>query len=118
MRLRHFDPAGVHNRIGVVRDAAGDRFDAIELNALIQFVVHTEDRAAAAAELASALDGVTGDDLLESPFVLLGTYEQMAEALVRRQQEFGVSYWTVFDAIGPRESALPHLAEVIALLRD
>ena len=47
--LTHFDAAGLEERIAVVRDAAGDRFDAIELNALIQFVVHTDDREAAAA---------------------------------------------------------------------
>jgi hypothetical protein len=32
--LTHFDAAGLDDRIAVVRDAAGDRFDAIELNAL------------------------------------------------------------------------------------
>ena len=95
--LTHFDAAGLQDRIAVVRDAAGDRFDAIELNALIQFVVHTDDREAAAAELAAAFGGVSPEFVLDSPFVLLGTHEQMAEALVERQQRFGVSYWTVFD---------------------
>jgi len=55
--------------------------------------------------------------VLESPFVLLGTHEQMAEALVERQQQFGVSYWTVFDEWVGRESAMPDIAKVIALLR-
>ena len=49
VELTHFDAAGLQDRIAVVRDAAGDRFDAIELNALIQFVVRTDDREAAAA---------------------------------------------------------------------
>ena len=56
--LTHFDAAGLEDRIAVVRDAAGDRFDAIELNALIQFVVHTDDREAAAAELAADFGGI------------------------------------------------------------
>jgi len=118
VRLSHFDAAGLRDRIAVVRDAAGDRFERIELNVLIQFVVHTDDRPGAAARLASELGGVTADTLLESPFLLLGTYDEMAEALVARQREFGVSYWTVFDAVAGRESALPHLTEVIALLRN
>jgi probable F420-dependent oxidoreductase len=117
VELTHFDAAGLENRISVVRDAAGDRFDAIELNALIQFVVHTDDREASAAELAAAFGGISPEFVLDSPFVLLGTHEQMAEALVERQHRFGVSYWTVFDEWVGRESAMPDFAKVIALLR-
>ena len=57
--LTHFDAAGLEDRIAVVRDAAGDRFDEIELNALIQFVVHTDDRKASAADLAASSAGST-----------------------------------------------------------
>ena len=117
VELTHFDAAGLDDRIAVVRDAAGDRFDAIELNALIQFVVVTDDRAAAAAELAAAFGGVSPQFVMDSPFVLLGTHEQMAETLAQRQQRFGVSYWTVFDEWVGRESAMPDIAKVIALLR-
>ncbi|MGV0770680.1 TIGR03621 family F420-dependent LLM class oxidoreductase [Mycobacterium syngnathidarum] len=116
VRLSHFDPTGLLDRIGVVADAAGDRFAAIELNGLLQFVVHTENPEAAAAEAATAL-GASTDLLLESPFALFGTYEQMAEALLERQRRFGISYWTAIDAWPGRESALPHLAEVIKLMR-
>ncbi|OBF32423.1 F420-dependent oxidoreductase [Mycobacterium sp. ACS1612] len=115
--LSHFDAAGLKDRIAVVRDAAGDRFDAVELNALIQFVVPTDDREASAAELAALFGGVSPEFVLDSPFVLLGTHEQMAETLVARQQQFGVSYWTVFDEWVGRESAMPDIAKVIALLR-
>ena len=117
VRLTHFDTDGLLNRIDVVRDAAGDRFESIELNALIQAVVHTDDRKAAAAELAAAFGGVAPEYVLESPFVLLGAHEQMAETISERQQRFGVSYWTVFDAWAGRPSAMPDIAKVIALLR-
>ena len=117
VELTHFDSAGLQDRISVVRAAAGDRFDAIELNALIQFVIHTDDRHASAAELAAAFGGVPPEFVLDSPFVLLGTHEQMAETLVERQQRFGVSYWTVFDEWAGRQSAMADIAKVIALLR-
>ena len=116
VQLTHFDPAGLNDRIGVVRDAAGDRFDAIELNVLIQFVVHTDDRDASAHELAAVFGGISPEFVLDSPFVLLGTHEQMAETLVERHRRFGVSYWTVFDEWVGRTSAMPDIAEVIALL--
>lgn len=116
VRLTHFDAKGLLDRIAVVHDAAGDRFEAIELNGLLQFVVHTDDPAAAAAEVAGPL-GASAELLLESPFALFGSYEQMAESLAERQRRFGISYWTAIDAWTGRESALPHLAEVIKLLR-
>ncbi|OBG54960.1 F420-dependent oxidoreductase [Mycolicibacterium fortuitum] len=116
VRLTHFDAAGLLDRITVVREAAGERFEGIELNGLLQFVVHTDDPATAAAEAAESL-GATAELLLESPFTLFGSYEQMAESLVDRQRRFGISYWTAIDAWTGRKSALPHLAEVIKLLR-
>lgn len=116
VRFSHFSAAGLADRIAVVRAAAGDRFEQIELNALIQVVVRTDDRAATAAALAAEL-GVAPDLLLDSPFVLLGTHEQMAETLLERQRRLGVSYWTVFDEWTGRPSALPDIARVIALLR-
>lgn len=100
-----------------MRDAAADRFDAIELNALIQFVVPTDDRDAAAAELAATFGGISAEFVLDSPFVLIGTHEQMAEALLERRQRFGVTYWSVFDEWAGRPSAMPDIAKVIALLR-
>jgi len=62
-------------------------------------------------------DKIKGSFVLDSPFVLLGTHEQMAEALVKRQHRFGVSYWTVFDEWVGRASAMSDIAKVIALLR-
>nr|WP_090338852.1 LLM class F420-dependent oxidoreductase [Mycolicibacterium malmesburyense]CRL66864.1 luciferase family protein [Mycolicibacterium malmesburyense] len=117
VRLSHFDDDGLDDRIAVVRRAAGDRFEQIELNALIQAVVATDKPREAAEQLGSALGSVSPDRLLSSPFVLIGTHEQMAEQLTLRQQRFGVSYWTVFDELPGRPSAMPDIAEVIKLLR-
>jgi probable F420-dependent oxidoreductase len=117
VQLTHFDAKGLDDRVAVVRDAAGDRFEQIELNVLIQFVVQTDDRHASAAELAAVFGGITPEFVLDSPFVLLGTHEQMAETLTERQQRFGVSYWTVFDELAGRPSTMPDIAKVIELLR-
>jgi probable F420-dependent oxidoreductase len=116
VRLSHFGSKGLENRIAVVRDAAGDRFEQIEINALIQAVVATDDRQKAADELAPVFS-IAAERLLTSPFVLIGTHEQMAEMLTERQRQFGVSYWTVFDELPGRQSAMPDIAKVIALLR-
>jgi len=117
VQFTHFTAEGLLDRITVVREAAGDRFADIELNVLVQAVVPTDDRAAAAARLAAEFGAGDADLLLESPFVLLGTPAQMADQIRDRQQRFGLSYWSVFDAIAGRPSAMPAMAEVIALLR-
>ena len=44
--------AGVDARVQLIREAAGDRYDQLELNALVQRVVVTEGRLQAAEELA------------------------------------------------------------------
>lgn len=117
VRLTHFGSEGLEDRIAVVREAAGDRFERIELNALIQAVIVTDDPHQAAERLAATLGGASATELLDSPFVLIGTHEQMAEQLTQRQQRFGVSYWTVFDELPGRASAMPAIAEIIKLLR-
>lgn len=117
VRLTHFEAEGLEDRIGVVCKAAGERFERIELNALIQAVVVTDKPRQAAEQMATALGGVSPESLLTSPFVLIGTHEQMAEQLAQRRQRFGVSYWTVFDELPGRPSAMPDIAEVIKLLR-
>ena len=110
----HFDSDGLEDRISVVRDAAGERFDQIELNALIQAAVVTDDRKTAADQLATAFGvAISPAQLLDSPFVLIGTHEQMAGTLTERQRQFGVSYWTVFDDLPGRPSAMPDMAKVI-----
>ena len=115
VRLTHFGADGLADRIDVVRQAAGDRFERLELNALVQAVVHTADRDRDAARAGEKF-GLSGAEVLESPFLLIGTHQQMADALRARHERFGVSYWTVFDAVGDRPSALGDLAAVLALL--
>lgn len=115
VRLSHFGPDGLDDRIAIVRDAAGDRFDEVELNALVQMVVHTDDRERDAAGIGEPF-GMSIEEVLASPFLLVGTHRQMADAIRARHERFGISYWTVFDAMAGRPSALGDIAEVIALL--
>jgi probable F420-dependent oxidoreductase len=90
--------AAVEERVGMVREAAGEqRFARLELNALVQRVVVTEDRRGAAEELTRRWPELSADDLLQSPFVLLGTTEQIAEQLQTMRQRWGISYYVVHE---------------------
>ena len=78
-------------RIGWIREAAGDRFDAIELQILSQVEKVTTDRAGYAAALAPKL-GHSPAQTLAMPVVLVGTVDQICADLVQRREELGLSY--------------------------
>ena len=114
-RLTHFTSGGLAERIAHVRAEAGH--DRTRLQVLVQRVTITPDRRAAARELASAFGGADLDDILDSPFLLLGTHEQIAEQLRERSARFGVETWTVFGNLPGLGQPNDLLAPVIELLR-
>jgi probable F420-dependent oxidoreductase len=96
----------VDERVRLVRDVAGTRADDLELNVLVQRVIVTDDRHKAAAELATGRwAGLTTADVLASPYVLVGTVDQMVVDLKARRRRWGFSYITVqepfMDALAP-----------------
>jgi probable F420-dependent oxidoreductase len=94
-----------------VREAAGEeRYGRLQLSALVQRVVVTDDRRAAAAELTRRWTQLSADDILQTPYALVGTVEQMVEDLQARRQRLGISYY------GIHEPDLDALAPVVARL--
>ena len=90
----------------LVREAAGDaQYAQLELNALVQRVVVTNDRRQAAEELTSRWTQLTPDEILQSPYVLIGTVDQMVENLQAYRDRWGISYYVVhepyMDAFAP-----------------
>ena len=81
-------------RIGVIRDAAGDRFDDIELETSPYWVDVTGDTRGA-LDRVMAMMHVGEDGLLEHPNVLIGSVDTVVERLERRREVMGVSYVTV-----------------------
>jgi probable F420-dependent oxidoreductase len=96
---------GVDERIQLVRDAAGPRSDGLELNALVQRVIVTDDRRNAAADLARRWPQLGADDILQSPYVLVGTVGEIVDDLKARRERWGISYYITFetyaDALAP-----------------
>ncbi len=72
--------------VGFARSQAGDRADAVEWNVLVQFVKVTGDRLAVAAEeLANDPDEtMSAEEYLQSPFILIGTVEEIAAQILRQ----------------------------------
>ena len=89
--------AGVDERLRVVREAAGQRFSRLELSAQIQRVIVTEHRREAAAELHKNWQQLSVEEILEAPYVLIGTVDEMVEALHARRERWGLSYFVTFE---------------------
>jgi probable F420-dependent oxidoreductase len=88
--------AALDDKVRWVREAAGARFASLELNTLIQAVAITSDRAQAAERLARAF-GMTPDAVLDTPYALIGSAEQIEASLRERRERFGLSYSVVFE---------------------
>src|SRR5215813_4764938 len=88
-----FRAAIVDERVRFVRDVAGERLERLELNTLVQRVIVTDDRRKAARDLATGRWAtLTPDDILASPYVLIGTVDEMVRDLVARRDRWGFSY--------------------------
>ncbi len=87
--------AGVAERIGWIRDAAGSRFDQLELNLNLMAVGQQVPR-----YIASQM-ALTADSLARSGAIaaLTGTTEEMVETLKRRRETLGISYIVVSDEL-------------------
>ena len=90
--------AEADDRVRFARDCAGKRADKIEWHALTQVVTVTDDRRTAAAGLAEQYRGpVTAEEILDNPFLLVGTVEEMAEQIIRNRARYGFTYYTVHE---------------------
>ena len=84
-------------RIGWVREAAGERFDALELQVLTVVAVITDDRQGLAELMAPAF-GLEPAAALEVPMVVAGTVDQVCETLQQRRERYGFSFYVFHEA--------------------
>jgi len=96
--------AATDEKLSWIKDAAGERFETIELGVWTFMAQVTDDRDEVASMLAPAT-GVEPSDVLEIPHFMLGTIDQIAEDIVRRRERFGISHVVVpgdaADALAP-----------------
>lgn len=104
-------PDPLAERVAFVRNAAGDRFDALELNLAIT-AVPTDVSGVPDLTLTRAYaPGRSDDELLKMPSVLSGSPRHIAETLMAQRETYGITYFTVQDYHGR------YFADVIAALR-
>ena len=84
-------------RVRWVREAAGDRFDDLELQVLTFIVNVGGDRGEMAKLMAPGL-GITEEQAYDVPIALIGSVEEICDLIVERRERWGLSYWVVHDA--------------------
>jgi probable F420-dependent oxidoreductase len=78
-------------KLGWIREAAGERFDGLELSITIFVATVTDDRESLASGMAAGL-GMEPADVMAIPHFLIGTVDQIVEDLRTRRGEYGFSY--------------------------
>jgi probable F420-dependent oxidoreductase len=107
--VQSLSPSATDQKIEWVRAAAGDRFSELELQTLVGFVLFTDDRASILQGMAAAF-GVSPEDAAEAPVALVGTQDEIVDALEARRARWGISYVVI-----PAES-LEAFAPIVARL--
>ncbi|HEX5478930.1 MAG TPA: TIGR03621 family F420-dependent LLM class oxidoreductase [Dehalococcoidia bacterium] len=102
-------PEATREKMRWVREAAGARFDQLEINVTVFSAVITDDRAGMAERLAQGF-GSTPTEVLEIPHAVVGSVDQICEDLQKRREEYGFSY-VVFSG-----GAWQQMAPVVAKL--
>jgi len=88
-------PAEIDERVAFVRQCAGDRANEIEWHIIIQALVITDRRKSAAVQLEERFVFETAATMLESPFMLIGTVDEIARQILRNRERYGFTYYTV-----------------------
>jgi hypothetical protein len=101
----------LRGQLDLVAEAARDAGRSPALEALVQAVVVTQDRSAAIGELEAKFD-VPASDLAATPYLLVGSFEEMAAQLRDQAGRLGITRYVV------REKAIPQMERVLGLLGE
>jgi probable F420-dependent oxidoreductase len=103
-------------RVAFTRAAAGSRAGDLQWQVLVQFVKATGDRRAVAEELAREDDeSLTAQEVMQTPYVLFGTVDEMAAQILRNRDRYGFTYYTVH---GPFAEEFAPVIERVRSLTD
>jgi probable F420-dependent oxidoreductase len=102
-------PEYYDERVAWVREAAGDRFDSIEIQSLTFFVQVVPNGAELIEKMAPTI-GMTPEQAAESPAGLVGSVDELVETLERRRRRWSMNYWVVHQ--GEMEAFAPVVARL------
>ncbi|GAA4386178.1 TIGR03621 family F420-dependent LLM class oxidoreductase [Tsukamurella soli] len=103
LRLSEMSMQATKDKVDRVRAAAGDRFADLELSWTIATIVVTDDREQVGEYALKAIDRglspnievdkeITIEDVLGSPYLAIGTFDEIADQVRHTRAETGMSY--------------------------
>jgi probable F420-dependent oxidoreductase len=96
-------------KVALVKDAAGDRFDDLELNVLVFIGMLTDDRRGLAEAMAPGF-GLAADDVMDIPYAWFGSVPEICDQLRAWRERWGVSYWVL--GLDAADAMLPIVEEL------
>ncbi len=104
--------ADLRGQLLLIEDEARLAGRAPVIEALVQSVRVTADRTAVIDELRARIPGASAEDIARTPFLLIGSHEEMARQLLAQAADFGITSYVV------REAAVPDIEPVLALINS
>jgi probable F420-dependent oxidoreductase len=102
--VQSLTPAATDQKLDWLKNAAGERFDDLEVQTLVGFV-RVDGYGARIVEMMAESFGISVDDARMVPVTLVGTPDEMVEMLERRRERWQMSYVVVpseaVDAFAP-----------------
>jgi probable F420-dependent oxidoreductase len=106
-----FKSRHVDEDVAALAAAAAGRSTPLELQALVQAVVVTDDAIGVAAQMAAKhMPSLTPEEIVEAPYVMVGSAGSLVDKLLQHRERWGFTHYTV------RREALDHLEPVMEAL--
>ena len=85
-------------KIAWIRNAAGERFDALELGCLVfEIAIVADQQQPTTLKATGSSTLIVGDQPLQGIYALAGTEEQICRQILRNREQFGISYLLIFE---------------------
>jgi probable F420-dependent oxidoreductase len=108
--VRQATEGATERKIAILRDAAGPRFEQLELNVIVGDAGLVGSGRPAGESLVAATKSLASG-LVRTPYVLYGTLGQLRDGLRRRRDRLGISYYAIPGG------AMESMAPLVAALR-
>ncbi len=87
--------AHLDDQIAQVRAGAGERFDALEFNALVQVFSITDDRDRGLREITDPRPNLSIDDASVIPYLMIGSIDEIVAHIHACRDRWGITYFVV-----------------------
>ncbi|KND36275.1 LLM class F420-dependent oxidoreductase [Streptomyces acidiscabies] len=109
-QITPLSPEELDERVAKYDELASGRKEAAERNLLVQQVVVTDDPEAVVQPLLERIPGLTAEQALALPILLIGSREEIAAKVRALRERYGFTYFTVLEAF--MEAFGPVLADL------